>query len=107
MSGHAPQSYTIAKVGDLQEGRSKVVMAGTTPVALVLSGGKYRALGNVCRHRGGPVGEGDVDPAENIIACPWHGWEYNLDTGKATLNPLAQLPVYPVEVVGDEIRVRL
>lgn len=97
----------MAKVGDLEEGRTKVVNAGGTPVALLLAGGAYRVLGNVCRHRGGPIGEGFVDPAERTITCPWHGWQYDIDSGQAKLNPLAKLPTYKVEVVGDEIRVTL
>lgn len=102
-----PQTFTVARVGDLTEGRAKVVGAGSTPVALVLAGGIYRAFSNVCRHRGGPVGEGDVDPAEGTLTCPWHGWQYELATGKALLNPLARLDVYKVEVVGGEIRVTI
>jgi nitrite reductase/ring-hydroxylating ferredoxin subunit len=102
-----PGPFTVAKVGDLEEGRAKVVHAGGTPVALLLAGGVYRALANVCRHRGGPIGEGFVDPGERTITCPWHGWQYDIDSGQAKLNPLAKLPTYKVEVVGDEIRVTL
>jgi len=97
----------VAKVGDLEEGRAKVVSAGGTPLALLLADGVYRVLGNVCRHRQGPIGEGFVDPQERTITCPWHGWQYDIDSGQAKLNPLAKLPTYKVEVVGDEIRVTL
>ena len=100
-----PETYTVAKVGDLEEGRAKVVNAGGTAVALILANGRYRAFSNVCRHRGGPIGEGEVEAAEKTVTCPFHGWQYDLDTGQAKLNPLAKLPAYPVDVVGDEIRV--
>lgn len=89
------------------DGRAKVVNAGGTPVALVLAGGKFYAFSNVCRHRGGPIGEGEVDLDQGTVICPWHGWQYDLKTGQARLNPLAKLQVYPVEVVGDEVRVTL
>jgi nitrite reductase/ring-hydroxylating ferredoxin subunit len=102
-----PGTFTVAKAGDLEEGSVKVVDAGGTPLALVFAGGEYRVLGNVCRHRGGPIGEGFVDAQERTITCPWHGWQYDIDTGLAKLNPLAKLPLYKVEVVGDEIRVTL
>lgn len=102
-----PQTYTVARVGDLREGRARVVRAGPTQVALVLAGGVYRAFSNGCRHRGGPLGEGEVDPAEGTLTCPWHGWQYDLKTGKGVINPLAALDVYPTEVVGQEIRVTL
>ena len=102
-----PETYTVGRVGDLAEGRAKVVRAGPTQVALVLAGGVYRAFSNVCRHRGGPIGEGEVEPAEGTLTCPWHGWQYELSTGKALLNPLARLDVFKVEVVGEEIRVTI
>jgi nitrite reductase/ring-hydroxylating ferredoxin subunit len=100
-----PGTFTVAKVGDLEEGKAKVCQAGGTPVALILCAGTYRALGNVCRHRGGPIGEGHIDTHERTVTCPWHGWQYDVETGQAKLNPMAKLAVYPVEVVGNEIRV--
>lgn len=102
-----PGTFTVAKAGDLADGEAKVVDAGGTAVALVLAKGVYRAFSNVCRHRGGPVGEGEVDPEEGTLTCPWHGWQYNLATGQGRLNPLAKLETYKVEVVGDEVRVTL
>ena len=102
-----PETFTVGSVHDFEEGRARVVSAGGRPVALVRAGGKFVALSNTCRHRGGPVGEGDVDVGANTIACPWHGWEYDLGTGKATLNPVARLDLYKVEVVGEEVRVTI
>lgn len=87
------------------DGRACVVDAGGTPVALVVANGKYYAFSNVCRHRGGPIGEGEVDAGEGTVICPWHGWQYDLNTGTARLNPLAKLQVFKVAVVGDEVRV--
>jgi nitrite reductase (NADH) small subunit len=100
-------TFTVARVGDLREGQAKVVDAGGTPVALILARGAYRAFSNVCRHRGGPIGEGEVDLEENVVICPFHGWQYDLETAQARLNPLAKLDRYKVEVVGGEIRVTL
>jgi nitrite reductase (NADH) small subunit len=100
-----PGEFTVAKVGDLDEGRAMVVDAGGTAVALILANGQYRALGNVCRHRGGPIGEGHIDPEDKTVTCPFHGWQYDIDSGQAKLNPMAKLPVYQVHVVGDDIRV--
>ena len=95
----------MAKVGDFREGQAKVVSAGGTAVAVILAGGRFRAFSNVCRHRGGPIGEGHVDLKEGVVICPFHGWQYDLETGKARLNPLAKLDAFKVEVVGEEVRV--
>lgn len=102
-----PASYTVAKVGDFRDGQAKVVKAGATEVALVFARGHWRAFSNVCRHRGGPIGEGHVDLRENVVICPFHGWQYDLDSGKGRLNPLAKLDLYKVEVVGEEVRVTI
>ena len=100
-------TFTVAKVGDMREGEARVVTAGGVEVALVLAHGRYRAFSNACRHRQGPIGEGHVDLREGVVICPFHGWQYDLDTGKARLNPLAKLDCYKVEVVGAEVRVTL
>lgn len=100
-----PGTFTVAKVGDLREGQAKVVSAGGTPVALILANGRFRAFSNVCRHRGGPIGGGEVDLGQNVVICPFHGWQYDLETARARLNPMAKLDIYKVEVVGEEIRV--
>jgi len=102
-----PETYPVGSVHDFEEGRARVVRAGGRDIALVRAGGRFVALSNTCRHRGGPVGEGEVDAGAGTVTCPWHGWEYELATGKATLNPAARLETYTVEVVGDEVRVTL
>jgi nitrite reductase/ring-hydroxylating ferredoxin subunit len=102
-----PGTFTVAKVGDLRDGQAKVVDAGGTPVALVFARGHYHAFSNTCRHRGGPIGEGEVDLEEGTVICPWHGWQYELGSGKARLNPLAKLETFKVEVVGTEVRVTI
>lgn len=100
-------TVTVARADDLPEGRARVVEAAGRRIALVRAGGRFFALSNTCRHRGGPVGEGEVDVGAATIACPWHGWEYDLATGKATLNPAARLESYPTQVVDGEVRVTL
>jgi nitrite reductase/ring-hydroxylating ferredoxin subunit len=100
-------TVAVARADDIPEGRSRVVEAAGRQIALVRSGGRFFALSNTCRHRGGPVGQGEVDPAASTIACPWHGWEYDLATGRATLNPAARLETYPTQVVDGEVRVTL
>jgi len=52
-------------------------------------------------HRGGPLGEGDLKG--QIVTCPWHGWQYDVTTGKLATNPAVGVENYPVEVRGDDI----
>ena len=41
------------------------------------------------------------------MTCPWHGWQYDVRTGKVGQNPTVGVECYPVEVRGDEIFVNV
>jgi len=95
--------YRVAKATDIPAGTARIVVVQGEPVALFNVGGVFFALSNTCLHRGGPVGEGEIDGT--VVTCPWHGWEYDVRTGKNTINPAARLKTYEVRVEGDDILV--
>ncbi len=70
-------------------------------MALANVAGKFYAINDVCVHRGGPLGEGELEA--NVVTCPWHGWQYDVTTGKVTQNPNMGVACYATEVRGDEI----
>jgi nitrite reductase (NADH) small subunit len=70
-------------------------------VAVANVAGKLFAINNVCLHRGGPLGQGELD--RQIVTCPWHGWQYDVTTGKLVTNPAVGVETYPVEVRGEDI----
>ncbi len=52
------------------------------------------------------ITEGGSDDA--VIRCPWHGWEFELATGRAMFNPDGmKVRTYPVRVVDDRVVVEL
>lgn len=63
--------------------------------------GTFYAISNTCLHRGGPLGEGELKG--KIVTCPWHGWQYDVTTGKAVLNPAVGVACFPLEVRGEDI----
>jgi 3-phenylpropionate/trans-cinnamate dioxygenase ferredoxin subunit len=68
--------------------------------------GKLFAIGDVCSHDNGPVGDGEIE--ENEIICPRHGARFDIRTGKATSLPaVVDIPAYPVRVVDGMIEVGL
>src|SRR5438552_18103637 len=93
----------VAKATEVPPGTGRVVVVQGFPVALFNVDGRFYATSNVCLHRGGPVGEGDLDGT--IVTCPMHGWEYDVRTGANTINPAARLKTYEVRVEGDDILV--
>jgi len=72
-------------------------------IALANVDGKLFAINNVCLHRGGPLGEGELEG--QVVVCPWHGWKYDVTTGKLTTNPTVGVACYAVEIRGDDIYV--
>ena len=65
--------------------------------AVFSQGGKFFVIDDVCPHRGGSLGEGLVDAA-GTVACPWHGWRFNIATGQSPVNPTARVPCFNVRV---------
>ena len=95
----------VAAVSDVLPGQGRVVKTDGIEIALFNVDGAFHAIGNVCRHRGGPLGEGSLDGS--VVTCPWHGWEYDVTTGATLANPALNVPVYRTEVDGDDVLVEL
>ncbi len=94
-----------AKTADIAPGTICEVALGGKTLALANVGGKYHAIGGVCAHQGGPLGEGSLDGC--TVICPWHAWEYDVSTGKLVGNPEVSVVSYPAEIRGDEVFVDL
>ena len=90
-----------AKIADVPVGTIHQFQVEGTPVALANVAGKFYAINDVCVHRGGPLGEGELH--DNVVTCPWHGWQYDVTTGKVTQNPTMGVACYAAEVRGEEI----
>ena len=99
------ENVTVAKADELQPGQGMVAEVAGKEIALFNVGGTVYALNNTCVHRGGPLGEGDLDG--EVVSCPWHNWEYNVTTGACLTNPSACVATFPVVVEGNEIRIEL
>lgn len=98
-----PELVTVARVGEIPDGGRKMVQLKEREVVIINLNGEFYAIQNLCPHEGGPVGEGDISDGE--IICPWHGWMFQLKTGKCEMVDDESVVTYPVEVVGDEIKV--
>ncbi|MDA4128238.1 MAG: Rieske 2Fe-2S domain-containing protein [Thaumarchaeota archaeon] len=104
-SGTARRQVKVADAAEIDEGKSKTVVVEGRTVALFKVNNEYFAINNPCLHRGGPLGEGELDGFE--VICPWHGWRYNLRTGSLSLIPTLKEKVYPVKLVGTSIFVEV
>src|ERR1041384_3647923 len=71
-------------------------------VAVFFHDGAFRAISNICNHRGGPLSEGRLEG--EFVTCPWHGWEYSVITGKGPEGyDEEQVPVFNVEERDDGV----
>jgi nitrite reductase (NADH) small subunit len=90
----------VARTAELKEGDRRIVENGNAAIGVLRAKGQLFAYLNECPHQGGPVCEGlminrveeELGPDKTYrgmrysddlhIVCPWHGWEFNIETGK-------------------------
>lgn len=99
----------------------EIVEVDGREVGVIKLDGEYYALSNVCLHEGGPVAKGEVRPklvaedtpagehvtedfaGEPCVACPWHGYTYDLETGDHVGDSNYSLPTYDVTVEDGDV----
>lgn len=87
----------IAPASELPEGEQLFVELGDAPIVIFNLAGKFFAIGDVCSHDDGPLGDGTLE-GYNIV-CPRHGAEFDIRTGKVMQMPaVVDIPAYPVRL---------
>ncbi len=90
-------------VGDIPNDRARIATIGGERVAIFRYNGKISAVSNVCQHQNGPLGEGRI--IDGCITCPWHGFQYLPDSGRAPAPFEDRIPTFDVRLVGDRVLV--
>jgi 3-phenylpropionate/trans-cinnamate dioxygenase ferredoxin component len=94
----------IAPADQIPVGERLFVELGGKSIVLFNLAGKLFAIGDICSHDNGPVGDGEIEETE--IICPRHGGRFDIRTGKATSLPaIMDIPAYPVRVVNGMVEV--
>lgn len=93
-----------AKENDIKTGMGKPVNVNGIAIAIFNVDGNFYAIDNTCLHRGGPLGEGELDG--KIVTCPWHGWQYDVTTGKNLMMPQG-VRTYKTKVENGKIFVEV
>ena len=89
------KKYIVGRVGDIADGERIIVEVAGRAIGVFNVDGRYYAFLNRCPHRGGEMCKGDVvgllesprpgefvfDLGKKFLTCPWHGWEFDLETG--------------------------
>ncbi len=93
----------VCGVDEIKENRAKIVTLSGERVAVFKYDGKVSVLSNVCQHQNGPLGEGRI--IDGCVTCPWHGYQYQPDSG-ASPPPFAErVPTFNVKVVNGRVLV--
>jgi nitrite reductase (NADH) small subunit len=97
--------HRIVSVNEIPPESSREFVIGDRIIALFHSGGEFHAVDGICPHAGGPLAEGKLEG--KIVTCPWHGWQFDVSTGKHCLSRQIQQRCFPVRVEEGEILVDL
>lgn len=105
--------YRVARVRDIPPGQRVIVELAGRSIAVFNLGGEFFALRNRCPHQGAALctgvqvgrlessapGEYELSGAGELIRCPWHGWEFEIRTGRSWFDPQhTRVRDYPVSV---------
>jgi nitrite reductase (NADH) small subunit len=102
MIKHSDMSFVkVGSLASLAPGSVMEAEVGGNTYAICNVAGELYAYDGICPHAGGPLGQGSVD--ENILTCPWHGWEYDCRTGVNGYDETVTLTKFPVKAQGDDI----
>ena len=95
----------VATVQEVPAGKSKQVKVGSKTIALFNVEGRFYALDGICPHQGGPLGKGSL--AGCIVTCPWHGFQFDVTTGRHQTSRSLTQPSFPVKVENGEVWVNV
>ena len=114
--------HVVGTVGEIPPGGRKVVEVSGRSIGIFNLGGEFFALRNRCPHQGAALCEGPAGsrvqsgaPGEyamsgpgEIIRCPWHGWEFDIRTGRSWVDPESiRVKAYAVHVVAETYAVSI
>lgn len=111
----------FAAENEVNSGEPKISKIRGKEIGLFFVQGKYYAVLNHCPHEGAPMCAGKVgglvtsegpgrlgyDPERKILSCPWHHWEFDLETGLAVAAIRQKIKTYPVKTEGGSVWVKV
>jgi nitrite reductase (NADH) small subunit len=111
--------HFVCNVSELAEGTRKIVEAGGRSIGIYNVKGEFFAIHNYCPHQGAQLCKGSVCGTtlesevyefiygrdQEIVRCPWHGWEFDIKTGKSLFNERVRTRSYPVVLEDGKLGV--
>jgi len=96
---------TVAKVGDIPNGKGQAYVVNNRMVAVFHVDGTYYAMDDMCPHMGASLAPGAI--YKGAVTCPWHAWQFCLKDGTWVNNPRLKIDSFEVRVEGEDIQVHV
>ena len=112
----------VAEVDEIPTGRGLGIDVKGIEIAVFNADGEFYAISNRCAHQQAPLCKagtekinsdhtwtktrGRVDAEERTVTCPWHLWEWDLETGEHVVSG-KRIGTFDVEVEGEDVLVRI
>lgn len=111
----------VGPVEDFPESRPRAVTVAGREVVVIAYRGRFYAVRNVCPHqsasfvagtvRGRITSEGPghfaIDPSDPVLVCPWHTWQFRLETGDCVVDPRQRVRAYTASSVGGRVLIEV
>ncbi|MBA4420634.1 MAG: biphenyl 2,3-dioxygenase [Anaerolinea sp.] len=96
--------HAICPIEQLSFGERLYIEVDRLPIVVLNIAGKFYAIGDVCTHDHGPLGDGEVEG--NAIKCPRHGARFDIGSGKVLALPAVEdIPAYPLKITNGMIQI--
>ena len=93
--------HVVCRTSELSKGASRLVHVEGRDIAVFNLGDRFAAISNRCPHEGADLcrgkvaafadaaspGEYTIDQDKIMVRCPWHGWEFDVETGRSYCDP--------------------
>lgn len=108
----------VCALDDLRPEMIREVRVGQLRAGATIHDGRVYVFQTQCPHRGGPLARGAIrapvsaetpgeivlDPDHPVVSCPWHNFEFSLETGRARWNAALCIRVFATDVVDGRVR---
>lgn len=95
----------VGRSEEIPENEGREYFVRETVLAIFRSNGRLFALDGICAHQGGPLAKGTV--SQGCVTCPWHGWQYHLDSGHNAITQRKMLTTFEVRETDGNVEVLL
>jgi len=115
--------HKVGRLDDLPENEGLTLDIGGRPIGIFKVDSKVYAVKNLCPHKRAPLARGTLEGtmlptpcageyqygmASQVLRCPWHGWEFDIQTGECLFGVSdSRIKTYPVSIREGDVYVEV